>query len=50
MISDEVDDGVKVVKSIMNEWEETNNDAKGEVLKFRTDEEGELRVSMKSFN
>ena len=42
--SDEIDGGVRQVKSVMNEWEERNSDAKEEVLEFGTDEDGEVRV------
>ena len=42
--SDAIDGSVKLVKSVMNEWEERNNDAKEEVLEFGTDEGGEMRV------
>ena len=33
----ELDEGVRVVKSVMNEWEERNNDAKEKVLEFGTE-------------
>ena len=32
------------MKSVMNEWEERNNDAKEEVLEFGTNEGGNVRV------
>ena len=35
-LSGEIDQGVRVVKSAMNEWEERNNDAKEEVPEFET--------------
>ena len=39
-----IDEGVRAVKSVMNEWEERNNDAKEEFLKFGTNEGGNVRV------
>ena len=43
-MSGELNEGVRYVKSVMNEWEERNNDAKEEVLEFGTDEGGDIRV------
>ena len=43
-MSGELDEGVRVVKNVMNEWEERNNDSKEEVLEFGTREGGEVRV------
>ena len=43
-MSGELDEGVRVVKRVMNEWEERNNDAKEEVLMFGTEEGGRVRV------
>ena len=43
-MSGELDEGVRVIKSVMNEWEERNNDAKEEELKFGTEEGGGVRV------
>ena len=43
-MSGEIDDGVRRVKSVMNKWEERNNDAKEEVLEFGTNEGGDVRV------
>ena len=43
-MSGEIDEGVRAVKSVMNKWEERNNDAKEEVLEFGTNEGGNVRV------
>ena len=43
-MSGELDEGVRVVKSVMDEWKERNNDAKEEVLEFGTEEGGGVRV------
>ena len=43
-MSGEIDEGVRAVKSVMNEWEERNNEAKEEVLEFGTNEGGGVRV------
>ena len=43
-MSGEIDEGVNVIKSVMNEWEERNNDAKEEVLEFGTNEGANVRV------
>ena len=43
-MSGEIDEGVRAIKSVMNDWEERNNDAKEEVLEFGTNEGGNVRV------
>ena len=43
-MSGEINEGVRAVKSVMNEWEEQNNEAKEEVLEFGTEEGGSVRV------
>ena len=43
-MSGEIDEGVRVVKSVMNDWEERNNEAKEEELEFGTNEVGNVRV------
>ena len=43
-MSGELDEGVRAMKSVMNEWEERNNEAKEEVLEFGTEEGGGVRV------
>ena len=43
-MSGELNEGVRLVKSVMNEWEERNNEAKEEVLEFGTEEGGGVRV------
>ena len=43
-MSGEIDEGVNVMKSVMNEWEERNNDAKEEVLEFGTNDGANVRV------
>ena len=43
-MSGEIDEGVREVKRVMNDWEERNNDTKEEVLEFGTDEGGDVRV------
>ena len=40
----EMDEGVRLVKEVMGEWEERNNDTKEEVLEFGTDEGRGVRV------
>ena len=43
-MEDEMNEGVRAVKVIMNKWEESNNDAKEEVLEFGTQEGDDVRV------
>ena len=41
---DETDYGIRAVKSVMDKWEELNNDTKEEVIEFGTNEAGSVRV------
>ena len=43
-VKSEIENGVRVVKEVMNQWEERNNEEKEEVLEFGTEEGGEIRV------
>ena len=40
----EINEGVERIKSVMNKWEERNNDDKEEVLEFGTEEGKGIRV------
>ena len=40
----EIDEEVRVLKKVVNEWKERNNDTREEVLEFETNEGGSVRV------